>query len=561
MNFNIKFMNLKKLGISCDEGNIILSKRFLPPLLFCLFFFVFLMSSGGHIMTPDGLLTFVMTENFVKNGSLTLNVDSSVTRQTGWGVNYTIEDLVKKRAVMEYKKGLNNEMTKEEFVKDYFEKTDLRSVEANRYAVLPLIAVPLYLIAESIGINPLNFVPLFLNSIIIAITAVVIFLLGKEIFNSERIGVALSLIFGFTSYIWPYTNGMLARPLAIMFMMIFIYFIIKNKKEERFFYPILAGVSLMLMGISQGGLYFAMPLLLIYGLFELRKNRKALTVFVIAVVLLILVQLYINDYRYGSPFDITGHGSVLEGRGLGTASKENPLIPRSTFDGIYGFIISPDHSIIVYFPLFLLFPLGCYCMFKKDRPLGLLIIFLFIFVYLSIAATSTSVLGEGGKWNSINAIWGPHRYLLPLIPIITISIGAIISKFQNWKMKMTVFVLSAVGFFVNLLGSLVFWRLAFNYGLVQEGLRQVDSWNKIMTWDPQYSLVALSMKVLENNYLNFKGEFVYYVSMGLADCKYDSFLFCEYGVLGIVLIVILIVVIAYLIVLTLNSQPKLAKLS
>jgi len=200
-------------------------------------------------------------------------------------------------------------------------------------------------------------------------------------------------------------------------------------------------------------------------------------------------------------------------------------------------------------------------MFKKDRPLGLLIIFLFIFVYLSIAATSTSVLGEGGKWNSINAIWGPHRYLLPLIPIITISIGAIISKFQNWKMKMTVFVLSAVGFFVNLLGSLVFWRLAFNYGLVQEGLRQVDSWNKIMTWDPQYSLVALSMKVLENNYLNFKGEFVYYVSMGLADCKYDSFLFCEYGVLGIVLIVILIVVIAYLIVLTLNSQPKLAKLS
>jgi len=299
-------MNLKKLGISCDEGNIILSKRFLPPLLFCLFFFVFLMSSGGHIMTPDGLLTFVMTENFVKNGSLTLNVDSSVTRQTGWGVNYTIEDLVKKRAVMEYKKGLNNEMTKEEFVKDYFEKTDLRSVEANRYAVLPLIAVPLYLIAESIGINPLNFVPLFLNSIIIAITAVVIFLLGKEIFNSERIGVALSLIFGFTSYIWPYTNGMLARPLAIMFMMIFIYFIIKNKKEERFFYPILAGVSLMLMGISQGGLYFAMPLLLIYGLFELRKNRKALTVFVIAVVLLILVQLYINDYRYGSPFDITG---------------------------------------------------------------------------------------------------------------------------------------------------------------------------------------------------------------------------------------------------------------
>jgi len=554
-------MNLKKLGISWDEGNIILSKRFLPPLLFFLFFFVFLMTSGGHIMTPDGLLTFIMTENFVENGSLTLNINSLAAIETEWPVFFTIEDLVKKRAEREYEKGQNNEITKEEFIIDYFEKTDLHTVEANRYAVLPLIAVPLYIIAESIGINPLNFAPLFLNSVIVAITAVVIFLLGKEIFNSERIGIALSLIFGFTSYIWPYTNGMLARPLAIMFMMIFIYFIIKNKKEERFFYPIFAGVSLMLMGISQGGLYFAMPLLLIYGFFELRKNRKVLTVFVITVVLLFLVQLYINDSRYGSPFDFTGNGSVLEGYGLGTAGKENPLIPRSNFDGVYGYLISPDHSIIVYFPLVLLFPLGCYCMYKKDRPLGLLIIFLFIFVYLAIAATPTSVGGEGGRWNSINAIWGPHRYLLPLIPIITISIGAIIAKFQNWKMKMTVFVLSAVGFFVNLLGSLVFWRLAFNYGFVQERLRYEDGWNTIMTWDPQYSLVALSLKVLENNYVNFKEGYVYYVSMGLTNCKYDSFLFCEYGVLGIVLIVILIVVIAYLIVLTLNSQPKLAKLS
>ncbi len=55
-------------------------------------------------MSPDGMITFIMTENFVTNGSPTLNIDSSAARQTGFAVNYSIEDIVTDRAEREYEK-------------------------------------------------------------------------------------------------------------------------------------------------------------------------------------------------------------------------------------------------------------------------------------------------------------------------------------------------------------------------------------------------------------------------------------------------------------------------
>jgi len=541
-------MSLKKLGISYHGPYVTLNSKSLPLLLFFLFFLVFITTSGGHLMTLDGFNTFIMTENFVNNGSLTLTIDSSAARQTEYGIWYYVTDLVKARAENEYQKGNNNEQTKEEFVKDYVENANLHDVQAQNYLVIPTLAVPLYVIAESINVNPLNFVPLFLNSTIIAITAVVVFFLGKEIFTSYRIGFVLSLIFGFTTFIWPYNNGMLARPLAIMFMMLAIYFIITSKKKNHFFYPIFAGVSLGLMGFSHVNLYFLFPGIAIFGFFELRKNRKSLIYFGIALVVLLLVQASVNNYRYGSPLDFHGVGDLR----TGIDARKN------AFDGVYGFLISPDHSIFVYFPIALLFPLGFYCLYKKNRPLTLLFIFIFFVTYWFIAATESEPGGGSGKWNSLNSIYGPHRYLLPLIPIITISIGAIIAKFPKLELKIPIIILSAFGFFVNLLGSLVYWRLAFNYGFEHEGLNRVRGWNEIMTWDPQYSSLALSLKVLENNYVNFKNEFQYYVNWGLEGCGLDSYIFCQHGNLAIGLMVIFISIIVYLTMVVLIS-PSLSK--
>ena len=126
------------------------------------------------------------------------------------------------------------------------------------------------------------------------------------------------------------------------------------------------------------------------------------------------------------------------------------------------------------------------------------------------------------------------------------------------KLEIPIIILSVVGFFVNLLGSLVYWRLAFNYGFVNEGLNRVRGWNEIMTWEPQYSSVALSLKVLENNYLNFKNEFAYYVNWGLEGCSLDSYIFCQHGNFAIGLMVIFISIIVYLTIVVIIS-PSISK--
>jgi len=383
------------------------------------------------------------------------------------------------------------------------------------------------------------------------------FFLSKEIFYSERIAFVLSLIFAFTSYIWPYGSGMLARPLAILFMLLVIYFIIKNKNNERFYFPIFAGVSLWLMGLTHSLFYLLLPGLVIFGFWEFRKNRKSLIVFVISIALFFLVQASLNDYRFGTVFDF-GFGNQLE--------NHSTRFLYENWDGIYGFLVSPDHSIFVYFPIALLSPIGFYYLYKKNPSLTILFIFIFIVTYGFIATTETASGNELGKWNSIGAIWGPHRYLLPLIPIITISLGSILTKFDNWKTKITILVLSIPGFIVNFVGTLVFWRLAFNYGIIHEKLYYTldgsvsQNFLEPLTWEPKYSMIALSLKVLKNNYVDFQfPEHALYTVNSLAGCNYDIYLLCVHGLLALIVTVIPIIFLAYLIMHILNSSSKLDK--
>ena len=130
-------------------------------------------------------------------------------------------------------------------------------------------------------------------------------------------------------------------------MMLSIYFLIRNKKKERFFFPIFGGVSLGLMGLTHANFFLLMPGLVDFVFFELRKNRKYLMLFGISLVLLFLVQASVNDYRFGSPFDLYGLGEFSRGGNTDVASK---WINEFEFDGVYGFLISPDNSLFVYFP-------------------------------------------------------------------------------------------------------------------------------------------------------------------------------------------------------------------
>jgi 4-amino-4-deoxy-L-arabinose transferase-like glycosyltransferase len=57
---------------------------------------------------------------------------------------------------------------------------------------------------------------IFFNSLLISLTAVVVFCFSLEIFRSKKIASVLSLIFGVCSIVWPYNTVFWTQPLQAL---------------------------------------------------------------------------------------------------------------------------------------------------------------------------------------------------------------------------------------------------------------------------------------------------------------------------------------------------------
>ncbi len=221
-------------------------KNILPFLIFSFFFLIFLTSSGGHTDPTDGPLFFLVAENFVINGSPSLNENSPSANELGVDIGSEIDKFAFQIADFKANKifAPEDKAERDEFVLNYTKNIDRENFFSLIYLVLPILVSPLYLIANTFDIPAIQFVSLITNSSIIAAICVTIFFLGKELFKSAKIGFVLSLIFGVCTFVWPYITSLWANPLALLLVTLSIYLIIiaKNKKEK--IVPLLAGICM-----------------------------------------------------------------------------------------------------------------------------------------------------------------------------------------------------------------------------------------------------------------------------------------------------------------------------
>ena len=491
------------------------------------FFLIYLASNGGIVDHSDGERSFLYAENFVLNGKL------------AYGLGLPSDDELKKMSVknrlhnvakISYEKNVEmlGNITKTEYVKEFKEKNKDEFYNQT-YLALPIVAIPFYFMSLYLGFSPINFVPLLLNSSIIAVTAVIIFALGKELFKSERIGFVLSIIFGLTSFIWPHVSSMFPRPLGILFLMLSIYFILHSRKKSGLVLPIFAGISFGMSFISMSFFLLFLPGMIIFGIYQFRKNKKQLAAFVIATIILVGVQGYANIYRFGAIDDFGFPDLPLENR--------NPLTnPIKHVEGLYGYLISPGRSFFIFFPIALLYPLGLYYLFKKDPSLALLFIYITLITFLFAATTP--------NWDKLDGRnFGPHRYLIPMIPLIAVSMGALISKFSNSiKAMLTIIGLSIIGFSVNLIGNLSNIRIGWGYGEEIEGIKGGVK-HETFAWDPNYSSLSQIYKVITNGYHE-----------KITGCNYDLYIYCEFGIISLVLLGIIISIVGVMILKILKNK-------
>jgi len=250
--------------------------------------------------------------------------------------------------------------------------------------------------------------------------------------------------------------------------------------------------------------FFLFPIFLFIGIYEFKDKKKHVILFVLTFLSFLLIQGIFNEYRFGDFFDF----------GFGTQQQGADLLKN--IEGLYAYLISPGKSIFVYFPLSILFPVSWILFYKKDKSLALMFIGITVITYFYI--------GTSNIWDSAGGMWGPHRYLLPIIPLIIITLGTLFQKFQSKRFKIIFILLAIAGFVVNLFGKLVWYRFLWNFIWHQENVAKT---NIDTTWNLHDSIVFQAFRVIQTGYVeNLTGQ-AHFFSIGLTGCTYDLFIYCS----------------------------------
>ena len=477
---------------------------------------VFLIASGGHLDVADGKHHFIMTESLAIDNSLKVRHNLPSVEKIDYDIEQWFRDQYYRQngisinipdPVTGQKPGIPDSM--------YFGKAVL----------LSYISVPFYIIESTTDSYTAQITPYFVNSIILALTATVVYTFSHEIYRSQKIAFVLALFAGVCSFALPYLSSFFQQPIAGLMIILSIYFLYLASKNKFLYSAFLGGFFLGLIVHAHVAYVFLLPVIIFYGVYVLRKEFKKLVGFFIGLIPIIGIQIFLNLMRFDSVLDF----------GFGQWQTESV---HTSIEGLYGMFLSPGFGLITNFPLFILFPIGFYYFWKHHRALS--------YLFLSIFLSSWLFFGtfESPMWHGYGG-WGP-RYFVPLIPIIVIPLGSFLIHFTSNFSKIACAGLAGIGFFVNLLGTIVWYQVGYNYGW--STLRAVvsdEGFVKHFQWDIHYIPIVLHWSVLVTDHWNkIKNNFTYDY---WDSCVPDSFLYCKFGLIPVILMFIILGVIGFII--------------
>jgi hypothetical protein len=499
--------------------------------VFSFFLIINIMTTGGHFDWHDGIEAFLVTESMALKHSAKLypNTPSALP-------------LLGKALI-------------------YSQNLLYQPYYTYRPILLAAISVPFYYTATILSVDPKVFIGVFANSLMITLISLTIFCFSLEIYGSRKIAFILSVIFTLCSFVLPYNTTFYSQPLQALCIIAAAFFIYKslhshfsylcyyyrpnNNNGRGIYYAAIGGLFLGLSIFAHPTSVIVLPGFIAYSVFYMRRNRKNLGSFLVSLFFILSLMGFVNYIRFGSFTDF-GYGSF------------GSLAAHNGWKGLIGLLVSPGAGLLLYFPAVVLFPIALKYVYRKDRGLFFLIAYITVVNWLYFGTTAYG----GFYWEPITwsggLSWGP-RYLISILPFITIAFGTLLTHLRNNNkrkllLKYSIITLSAVGFIINLLGTLVWIHYDWTYKL--DWLKE---WNwssdyHVVTWNPYYSAIVLDVKILMDNYVShivpekYANTGWHYVTLGLAPCSYDTYVFCKFGIMPILGLALIDVVLAILII-------------
>jgi hypothetical protein len=512
--------------------------KMLFSLIIVFFFSLNVISSGGHLDWWDGTEAFLVTESMALKNTAKLDPTVPSVEELRFYINYTIYT---NKAIQS---GNNTDPR----------NLILEPVYTVRSLLLSALGVPFYYLALALHFSPITSVGLFFNSLVISLTAVVIFYISTEVHRSKKTAFLLSLIFSVCSFIWPYNSTFWVQPLQALTLAVSLYLIIRvrhydksflchytilSASRRRFFFSGLAGFFLGLSIFAHPTSLIFLPAFLTYSFLRVMRHDKKNFVSLVSVLAVMLVLIGILNYiRFGSLTEF-GYGYF------------STLATHDGWVGLLGLLISPGAGLLFYFPLTVLLPLGAKYMYKDNRALFFLCVYIIVANWIYVGTLSFGA--EPISWSG-GVAWGP-RYLIPVLPFIMVILGSIIVHANKKRplLRITVLALCIIGFYINLSAVLIWFQYGLMYGWHYEGLAAYPNSLDIITWYPQYSPIVLHTKALLTNYVStvdptqYANTSWYWAGYGNAPCSVDQYIYCNNGVAAVLVIGFFLVLVLILI--------------
>jgi hypothetical protein len=301
----------------------------------------------------------------------------------------------------------------------------------------------------------------------------------------------------------------------------------------------LAGFTLGLSVLAHPTTLIFIPVFLLYSCFVVMRQRKLAFVTMIASlgVVLLFVGL-INHARFGS-FAEFGYGYF------------STLAANNGWSGLVGLLASPGAGLIFFFPLAVLIPLGAKYMYKENRALFFLCLYIIISTWIYTGTLSFG--SEPNSWSG-GIAWGP-RYLVPVLPFMIIILAYLFPHIKNrYFIKSIIIGLCLAGFYVNLSGILIWFQYGLLYAWTMEGLAIYPNYMDIITWSTPYSPIVLHTKALISDYVTAISPQQYldtswsWAAYGNAPCRYDLYIYCNFGIVPFVVGIAGLVITAFIII-------------
>lgn len=331
-----------------------------------------------------------------------------------------------------------------------------KGIDGKRYSThgmgMPLILVPSYALGAFVS-NFLKGIPRdyitqffasFTNSFICSALALVLIMVLRELKFSMRTAFLTALIFSLCTMNFVYSRSSFSEPLIALCFLLSSFFILRYSVTGRLVYIFFCGLCFGYGVFVKTNYLLYAPCFVLTFIFcgnyiqkSFRKTMSLILTFAIPMTLFIMLILLVNHMRFGGILN-TEYGSASDILALSATGKKY-------FKGIFYFLFSSGKGYFFFNIPFVLSFFGIKNIFKRDKMFSFFILLMLLLNF----SFWVYIFNRGSLFS-----WGP-RYLFQTMPFMAVFLAYFIDNAKNLSKKIVLVVTAALGFIVQLPGSLI----------------------------------------------------------------------------------------------------------